>query len=547
MKPNRTNSTKSPDPEATGRDAVHRKSVFRTIEQADFSPEHVVRQRTRTVFQSSVRASIERASVIYENETSSTSNNGDNSDSSDSETDSPVSSSASSKDLQTISSESLYSKLSTSDETHEIRDFVEAYGGDTDTDGPGYMPPPDLPPHMIIGMEEDSVHEWRDPALMWEREYLFDEENVFKQGWLVKEGRIHKNWKKRWFILRGAKLAYHTAQTRKLKGTLDLETCLVRQGTRPNMLELVTEGRKLYFAAESERETQEWLLAIQNKIAAIEYVKKTRYLKLQPHPKITAFLNRPDASRLCFCDEDVRVEALVAVAQPLRYHAHIHTIELRNANLDNVCCSLICAALHASNTLRLLDISHNNISDARDIASMLKKNTSLQCLILDHNPLGDAGVSAVVQAAADHVPALEICTLDATECGPEGAAAVAEVLPNWPALAVLALSKNRIGWRGALSIGKALARRECRVGVVSLGQNALGNDGVIALCENGLGNVRVLDLSLNDIGFPGVHALCQRLSKIQTLMLGGNRISEQMLTELLAAAGWTFPEIQLSV
>jgi hypothetical protein len=30
------------------------------------------------------------------------------------------------------------------------------------------------------------------------------------EGWLYKKGRIHKNWKRRWMVQRGAQLFYFT-------------------------------------------------------------------------------------------------------------------------------------------------------------------------------------------------------------------------------------------------------------------------------------------------------------------------------------------------
>ena len=41
-------------------------------------------------------------------------------------------------------------------------------------------------------------------------------EQVDKEGWLVKEGRFRKNWKKRWFVLSSNTLSYYTAKKNKL-------------------------------------------------------------------------------------------------------------------------------------------------------------------------------------------------------------------------------------------------------------------------------------------------------------------------------------------
>jgi hypothetical protein len=30
-------------------------------------------------------------------------------------------------------------------------------------------------------------------------------------GWLVKQGALHKNWKKRWFVVRGGHMLYYSS------------------------------------------------------------------------------------------------------------------------------------------------------------------------------------------------------------------------------------------------------------------------------------------------------------------------------------------------
>ena len=47
---------------------------------------------------------------------------------------------------------------------------------------------------------------------------------------MLKKGRRVKNWKRRWFILKGPRLYYYKSQHRKEKdkaGTVNLESCVI--------------------------------------------------------------------------------------------------------------------------------------------------------------------------------------------------------------------------------------------------------------------------------------------------------------------------------
>ena len=47
-------------------------------------------------------------------------------------------------------------------------------------------------------------------------------EKVICSGWMKKKGGIVKNWKKRWFELRGSRIYYYTENGGELKGTIEL-------------------------------------------------------------------------------------------------------------------------------------------------------------------------------------------------------------------------------------------------------------------------------------------------------------------------------------
>ncbi|KZT52318.1 PH-domain-containing protein [Calocera cornea HHB12733] len=90
------------------------------------------------------------------------------------------------------------------------------------------------------------------------------EETVIKTGYLFKKGERRKTWKKRWFVLRGAKLAYyksnaeyrllHLLPTANISAVQPVD--LKKYG---HAFALITPSRTFYLRAETEQEAQEWV------------------------------------------------------------------------------------------------------------------------------------------------------------------------------------------------------------------------------------------------------------------------------------------------
>eukprot|EP00050_Salpingoeca_kvevrii_P017105 m.61716 g.61716 ORF g.61716 m.61716 type:complete len:420 (+) comp7360_c0_seq1:32-1291(+) len=90
-----------------------------------------------------------------------------------------------------------------------------------------------------------------------------------KQGWLTKQGKVRKSWKRRWMVLdpEAQTLSYHVDGSDlsnpkgviALRGTsiIDSAGCEADIGIQ-HCLGIVTRGRKYYMFAESKAEYQEW-------------------------------------------------------------------------------------------------------------------------------------------------------------------------------------------------------------------------------------------------------------------------------------------------
>lgn len=51
---------------------------------------------------------------------------------------------------------------------------------------------------------------------------------IYYSGWMIKKGRKVRNWKRRWFILKGHRLSYFAKENDKASlGEINLETCMV--------------------------------------------------------------------------------------------------------------------------------------------------------------------------------------------------------------------------------------------------------------------------------------------------------------------------------
>ena len=67
-----------------------------------------------------------------------------------------------------------------------------------------------------------------DPSMLLN--VMENDKAVFHAGWMSKKGRKVRNWKTRWFSLRGNKLLYSAKESDKTPlGEINLETCVVEE------------------------------------------------------------------------------------------------------------------------------------------------------------------------------------------------------------------------------------------------------------------------------------------------------------------------------
>ncbi|KAJ1307368.1 hypothetical protein OPQ81_001473 [Rhizoctonia solani] len=110
--------------------------------------------------------------------------------------------------------------------------------------------------------EDERVFTPRGPA-----DKEVKDEAIIKSGFLWKKGERRKTWKKRWFVLRTAKVGlYKNEQEYKLLRLVDLNDvhsvapCELKK--HPNTFAVVTPARTYYLQAESAAECESWVHAM---------------------------------------------------------------------------------------------------------------------------------------------------------------------------------------------------------------------------------------------------------------------------------------------
>lgn len=92
-----------------------------------------------------------------------------------------------------------------------------------------------------------------------------------KEGYLTKQGRIRKNWRVRWFILRNQYLSYYrTKQHRKPLGMLDLTEAisvdLDSSKDKDFCFRIIMPSRTWYFLGNSVEDSQQWVELLRLKL-----------------------------------------------------------------------------------------------------------------------------------------------------------------------------------------------------------------------------------------------------------------------------------------
>jgi len=383
-----------------------------------------------------------------------------------------------------------------------------------------------------------------------------------KSGWLFMKGR--KDWKKRWFSLRGFILYYYENETgdKGHEGLVDLNRgCeVVRQkavkeddsAKKQWPLKITVGDRKLFVRAPTKKERHSWYLFLASKIAHLNYLKSVEASGARVDTRLITLFNSESITDLHLDHRAIGEDAAVALSKTLPAHDETEHLSLIDTNLDDNTIKPVAEVLEKL-SLKSLNLSKNKIGGpgAEELAKGIAQNVSLVDLNLEDNKIDDAGVSTLAANIAAK-PALTSINFNGNNIGASGAKALAEHLSTGDhALPHLLLSRNHLGDEGATAIAHLLSSNKT-ISQVFLAGNGIGDRGAIAICQ-ALGSealVTELDLSDNNIGTDGALAVQKLLATNSTLasvnLSGNKRLTGSAALAPLFKEGFSFPRLSIS-
>ncbi|GAB5031869.1 Hypothetical protein NocV09_00701320 [Nannochloropsis oceanica] len=95
----------------------------------------------------------------------------------------------------------------------------------------------------------------------------YDTNNADFEGWLTKQSSWLKDWRRRYFILKGSKLFFAKNEAGSPHGMIDLSSCMTVKSAelkaqKRNALEVSTPETTFLMYADTEKEKDDWIGAV---------------------------------------------------------------------------------------------------------------------------------------------------------------------------------------------------------------------------------------------------------------------------------------------
>ncbi|XP_041959919.1 NACHT, LRR and PYD domains-containing protein 12-like isoform X10 [Alosa sapidissima] len=246
-------------------------------------------------------------------------------------------------------------------------------------------------------------------------------------------------------------------------------------------------------------------------------------------------------------------------------HCKLQTLRFADCKLPEKSCGIVATVLQSPNSLIDLDLSHNDLGDSGVqllskglsrphcklqtlrlaecklserscgiVATFLQSPNSLKELDLSHNDLQNSGVQLLSKGLSS--PHCKLQTLRLADCKltEKMCETVTSVLQSPNSLLQLDVSDSDLGDSGVQLLSKGLSRPHCKLQTLRLAECKLSERscGIVATFLQSPNSLKELDLSHNDLQNSGVQLLSKGLSsphcKLQTLRLADCKLTEKM-------------------
>eukprot|EP00298_Acanthocystis_sp_HF-20_P012494 c19917_g3_i2.p1 GENE.c19917_g3_i2~~c19917_g3_i2.p1 ORF type:complete len:638 (+),score=323.69 c19917_g3_i2:48-1961(+) len=362
------------------------------------------------------------------------------------------------------------------------------------------------------------------------------QEFVNKEGWMEKEGRLWKSWKKRWFVLKCTSIYYYEAEDLKsLKGQLSLDsenisvTRTIHAESSKPVLCVLSNDRKFTFHG-SEEELTEWEHSLMRKIDCICYLQEMRKNNLSPCPKVLSFSNDNTSKSFHFDNLFLSNFETICINTTLKYHPSLKSLSLVNTKLNDEALKNLSSSFSLNKNLESLDLSDNLITSigAKELSDSLLKCSSLKKLVINDNPIGDEGVISLCNLLGNvnSNVSLEILSLHNVNLGDVGGNhfvdSIKKIILNEKKgkknlLKEISLQENKIGNSTAIGISQIISDLEIKK--LNLTKNNIGDEGAssIALALEKSVSIKSFDISENKFSEKGIISLSNAVMKNKSL------------------------------
>jgi len=203
-------------------------------------------------------------------------------------------------------------------------------------------------------------------------------ETVDKQGWLEMKGAAkQKEWKKQWFVLRGAQLTYYkTEDADRSAGSVPLAEAEIQSvkpdDDRQHLIGLKVQDKTIILSATSKKERDAWRAVLNGQLTHLKYISALeKSPSKRPDLRLVNLFKSPKVTSVYLDGHELRTEEIKGLTETLAVHREVDTISLVKASLTD--------------------------NEIKVLASNLK-DISYRVLKLGQNQITSAGVSVLAKA-----------------------------------------------------------------------------------------------------------------------------------------------------